>query len=101
MEILQEFDHTGPVVSSPLDPYSKLTAKDGPLLPNPTIYRHLGGKLNYLTHTRPDLSFVVLKLIQSMQKKPTQSHYSTALRVLRYPSIDPSQGIILSSDPSL
>lgn len=36
LELLQEFDHTGPEVSSFLDPYSKLTADDGPLLPNPT-----------------------------------------------------------------
>nr|XP_016501596.1 PREDICTED: uncharacterized protein LOC107819920 [Nicotiana tabacum] len=77
-----------------------LREKEGPLLPNPTVYQHLVGKLNYLTHTQPDLSFVVLKLSQFMQS-PRLSHFSVALRVLRYLNLNPSQGIILNSQPSL
>jgi len=99
-ELLDEFDSSGSIVTSPLDPYSKLQHDDGPLLANPTLYRHLVGKLNYLTHTRPDLSFAVLCLSQYMQR-PTESHLSAAFRVLRYLRADPGQGILLSSDPSL
>lgn len=63
LELLQEFDYSHlPMVSSPLDPSFKLTVSSGPLLPDPTLYRRLVGKLNYLTHTKPVLSFPILTL---------------------------------------
>ncbi|XP_055823367.1 uncharacterized mitochondrial protein AtMg00810-like [Solanum dulcamara] len=99
MNLLKEFDCTGSSVSSPLDPYMKLQADDGPLLDNPTEYRHLVGKLNFLTHTRPDLSYAILCLSQYMQQH-CLSHFSAAQRVLRYLREDPGQGILLSSTPS-
>lgn len=97
--ILKEFNFSGSAVSSSLDPYSKLGADDGPLYSDPTLYRYLVGKLNYLTNTRPDLSFVVFCLSQFMQR-PCLSHFTAGLRVLRYLSADPSHGIFLSSYPS-
>ncbi|XP_019266623.1 PREDICTED: uncharacterized protein LOC109244048 [Nicotiana attenuata] len=99
LELLQEFNCTGTRISSPLDPSTKLQADLGPPLDDPTLYCHLVGKLNYLTNTRPDLSFAVLSLSQYMQK-PCLSHLSAAQRVLRYLRTDPSQGILLSSHPS-
>ncbi|XP_019239733.1 PREDICTED: uncharacterized protein LOC109219712 [Nicotiana attenuata] len=100
LDMLNEFEvsHLGRV-TSPLDPSSKLQADDGRPLQNPTVYQHLVGKLNYLTNTRPDLSFAVLTLSQYMQK-PCLSHFTTALRVLKYLSSDPGQGILLSAAPS-
>nr|XP_016511714.1 PREDICTED: uncharacterized mitochondrial protein AtMg00810-like [Nicotiana tabacum] len=89
----------GAAVSSPLDPYAKLHADLGAPMNNPTIFFHLVGKLNYLTNTRPDLSFAVLCLSQYMQQ-PTFPHFSATLRVLRYLRSDPSQGIFLSANPS-
>ncbi|XP_062118388.1 uncharacterized mitochondrial protein AtMg00810-like [Humulus lupulus] len=56
---------------------------DGEPLQNPTEYRSIIGGLQYLTHTRPDLSFAVNKLSLFLQA-PTSAHWSAAKRVLRY-----------------
>jgi hypothetical protein len=48
-----------------------------------TLYRQLVGSLLYLTHTRPDLSFVVVLVARYMQT-PHESHWKAAKRILRY-----------------
>ena len=48
-----------------------------------TLYRQLVGKLLYLTHTRPDLSFVV-GLVARFMQNPRESHWKAAKRILRY-----------------
>eukprot|EP00253_Pinus_taeda_P023315 PITA_23315 len=46
-----------------------------------TLYRQILGKILYLTHTRPDLSFVV-GLVAWFMQKPRQSHWKAAKRIL-------------------
>lgn len=46
-------------VSTPIDTKAKLSASSGTPLDNPSIYRSLAGALQYLTHTRPNISHVV------------------------------------------
>eukprot|EP00253_Pinus_taeda_P013207 PITA_13207 len=48
-----------------------------------TLYRQLVGKLLYLTHTRPDLSFAV-GLVARFLQNPRESHWKAAKRILRY-----------------
>eukprot|EP00253_Pinus_taeda_P023024 PITA_23024 len=48
-----------------------------------TLYRQLVGKLLYLTHTRPDLSFAV-GLVARFMQNPRGSHWKAAKRILRY-----------------
>ncbi|XP_019176811.1 PREDICTED: uncharacterized protein LOC109172110 [Ipomoea nil] len=50
---------------------------------NPTQYRRIVGALQYLTITRPDLSFAVNRLCQYMHS-PTDDHWGLVKRVLRY-----------------
>ncbi|GKD60774.1 ribonuclease H-like domain-containing protein [Tanacetum coccineum] len=52
------------------------------VLDNVTEYQKLIGKLIYLTHTRPDISYSIHCLSQFMHK-PLRSHVKISLRVLR------------------
>ena len=46
-------------VDTPMDPNVKLVPGQGESLVDPGRYRRLVGKLNYLTITRPDISFPI------------------------------------------
>eukprot|EP00253_Pinus_taeda_P018554 PITA_18554 len=59
-----------------------LTSKEGNEFEDATKYKQLVGSLNYLTTTRPDISFVVGILSRFMQK-PCKGHRSVAKRILR------------------
>lgn len=52
----------------PMDSALKLTHDLAKSLPGPTPYKHLIGKLIYLTITRPDIAFSVHILSEFMQK---------------------------------
>ncbi|WVZ13411.1 hypothetical protein V8G54_010977 [Vigna mungo] len=84
LEILTEFGLTGcKPATSPSNPTVKLKDDEGALVSDPTTYRRLIGKLQYLTNTRPDISFVVQQVSQFMSK-PRQSHLHAAFRILKY-----------------
>jgi len=61
----------------------KLSTKIGSLLANPKSYRRIIGRLLHLTVTRPDISYDVQHLSQSLQA-PKEPHYQAALHVPRY-----------------
>ena len=71
--------------ATPLPVNIKLHATDSPLYSNPTHYRSLVGKLNFLTLNRPDLAFTVQTLGQFMQN-PTEAHYQALTHTLNYVS---------------
>jgi histone deacetylase 1/2 len=72
-------------ISTPLSTSEKLSAHEGvPLDPNDAKnYRSIVGALQYLTLTRPDISFSVNKVCQFLHA-PTDTHWSTVKRILRY-----------------
>ncbi|XP_027165958.1 uncharacterized protein LOC113765914 [Coffea eugenioides] len=53
--------------SAPIIPNMQLTADGGELVSDPEMYRRLVGKLYYLTVTRLDIAYSVLKLIKDLQ----------------------------------
>jgi hypothetical protein len=61
----------------------KLSCDDGSKEVNGTVYRQMVGSMNYLTTTRPDISYFVSVLSQFMVK-PHESHWNAAKEVLRY-----------------
>ena len=77
-------------VDTPMDPNVKLVPSQGELLRDPGRYRRLVGKLNYLTITRPDISFPMSVVSQFLQS-PCDSHWDTVVRILRYIKGKPGQ----------
>lgn len=95
--MLTEFDCSNmSSVVSPLDFSTKLLPGEGIHVPYPSIYRTLVGKLNFLTNTRPDLSFVVQHLSQFMSD-PREPHWKAVIHVLRYLKSDTDQGLFFSN----
>ncbi|GJW19138.1 ribonuclease H-like domain-containing protein [Tanacetum coccineum] len=67
---------------TPIDTEKKL-GPEGSLVTDPTLYRSLAGSLQYLTFTRPDLSYAVQQLCLYMHD-PREPHLNAMKRVLRY-----------------
>ncbi|XP_019263111.1 PREDICTED: uncharacterized protein LOC109240886 [Nicotiana attenuata] len=101
LDLLREYDclHS-PALASPLDPTVKLKAKEGTPLLDPTSYRKLIGKLNFLTNTRLDIAYGVQHLSQFMQD-PREPHLQAAHRMLRYLKKDPTLGLYFSNTDDL
>lgn len=86
-------------VTTPLPTSPKLTLHGGTLLGDGTEYRSVVGSLQYLTFTRPDISFAVTRLSQFMHK-PTIDHGNAAKRILRYLAGTSSHGIFIHKNSS-
>ncbi|KAJ0858993.1 putative RNA-directed DNA polymerase [Helianthus annuus] len=69
-------------VDTPLSTTDIFHSKGDPFH-DPTLYRSLVGALQYLTITRPDLSYDVNQVSQHFQF-PTVSHFQSVKRILRY-----------------
>ena len=79
-------------VDTPMDPNVKFVPGQGESFGDPGRYRRLVGKLNYLTITRPDISFSVSVVSQFLQS-PCDSHWDAVIRILRYIKSTPGQGV--------
>lgn len=71
--------------NTPLSTSEKLSSTQGAVLGqnDATQYRSIVGALQYLTLTRPNISFSVNKVCQYLQQ-PTVDHWSAVKRILRY-----------------
>ena len=55
-------------------------------------YQRLVGKLIYLSHTRPDISFAV-SVVSQFMNNPSEEHMEAVYRILRYLKMTPGQGL--------
>uniref|UniRef100_A0A251UUV8 Putative reverse transcriptase, RNA-dependent DNA polymerase n=1 Tax=Helianthus annuus TaxID=4232 RepID=A0A251UUV8_HELAN len=88
--------------TTPVDLSAKLSATDGALFLDPTLYRSLAGALQYLTFTRTNISYAVQRVCLFMHE-PRDPHYAFLNRILRYlqGTIDYGLRIIKSASHSL
>jgi histone deacetylase 1/2 len=89
-------------VSTPMSVQDKLAADQGtPLLGDSVFdYRSTVGGLQYLTLTRPDISYAVNKVCQYLAK-PTTVHWEAVKRILRYVKGTADIGLRIRKSPSM
>jgi histone deacetylase 1/2 len=87
--------------STPMATTKKLSAYEGtPLgVQDSTRFRSIVGALQYLTLTRPDISFAVNKVCQFLHA-PTSVHWTAVKRILRYVRHTASLGLKISKSSS-
>jgi histone deacetylase 1/2 len=87
--------------ATPMSSTDKITAADGVLLSSAdaTEYRSIVGGLQYLTITRPDISYAVNRVCQYLHE-PRDTHWSAVKRILRYVSLTVSYGLHIRPNPS-
>jgi hypothetical protein len=75
----------------------KLHQNDEERLPDPSLYRQLVGRINYLNITRHDISFVVQQVSQFMHT-PCKDHLASIRRIIRYLRGTSGHGLFLPKE---
>lgn len=76
-----------------MDPNVKLLPNQGEPYTDSGRYRRLVGKLNYLTLTRPDISFPV-SVVSKFLNSPYDNHWEAVIRILKYIKGSPGKGLV-------
>ena len=77
-----------------MDPKVSLTASDGELLSDSSLYKRSIGRLLYLTLSRLDITFAVHKLSQFLAQ-PREPHLQATYYLIRYLKNSPGRGLSL------
>ncbi len=70
-------------ISIPLKQNVKLSANEGNLVKDTTMYRRIVGSLIYMTITRPNLSYAI-KVVSQFIQTPRKPHLDPMRHILRY-----------------
>ncbi|KAF5462671.1 hypothetical protein F2P56_018659 [Juglans regia] len=81
-------------VSLPMSTSTSLSKFDSTTFDDPHLYRSTVGTLQYLSLTRPDISFTINKVCQFMHH-PSISHWAVAKRILCYLKNTIDHGLLL------
>uniref|UniRef100_A0A251S5S9 Putative reverse transcriptase, RNA-dependent DNA polymerase n=1 Tax=Helianthus annuus TaxID=4232 RepID=A0A251S5S9_HELAN len=87
-------------VATPVDTGSKLGANSSAPFHDPTTYRSLAGALQYLTFTRPDISYAVQQICMHMHS-PSNDHWHALKRIIRYIQGTTDYGLYLNPAPTI
>jgi hypothetical protein len=85
--------------STPVDTQAKLSEDMGDSVEDPTGYRSLVGAPQYLTFTRPDISYAVQQVCLHMHD-PREPHLAALKRLLRYLRGTVDYGLLLHRSTS-
>ncbi|OIT24891.1 putative mitochondrial protein [Nicotiana attenuata] len=83
---------------TPVDTKEKVSATSSTTYEDPTLYRSLAGALQYLTFTRPDISYAVQQVCLHMHD-PRVDHMQALKRIIRYIQGTLDYGLHLYSSP--
>ncbi|CAL9000527.1 unnamed protein product [Prunus brigantina] len=94
VDLLKRFNMTDcKPCPTPLPSDTRLSCMDGDPLSDPSTYRSMVGGLQYLTLSRPDISFAVNQVCQFMHN-PRSSHLQVVKRIFRYIKGTVEQGLV-------
>ena len=82
---------------TPMDANVKLDRKGNDEPVDKGQFQRLVGKLIYLAHTRPDITFVVSCVSQFMHS-PSKSHLDVVYRILKYLKGTPGRGLLFQKN---
>jgi hypothetical protein len=85
--------------TTPVDTKGKQSEAEGPSVTDPTAYRSLAGALQYLTFTRPDITYAVQQVCLHMHD-PREPHLTALKRLLRYLRGTVDYGLLLHRSSS-
>ncbi|WVZ59360.1 hypothetical protein U9M48_009511 [Paspalum notatum var. saurae] len=85
--------------STPADTQAKLSEYVGTPIADPTAYQSLASVLQYLTFTRPDITYAVQQVCLHMHD-PREPHLTALKRLLRYLRGTVDYGLLLHRSSS-
>ena len=84
-------------LDTPIDHNHKLGINLDRVLVDKRRYRRLVGNLICLSHTRPDIAYVVVVVSQFMHA-PLEDHLEVVMRILRYLKATPDMSLLFSKN---
>ena len=81
--------------STPIEQNHNLSSESGETV-DKEQYQKLVGRLIYLSHTRPDISFAISMVSQFMHD-PKSHHMDAVMQIIRYLKSCPGRGLLYKS----
>lgn len=101
LDLLKKFGVLGSkLVDDPIEFNHKIGKLDGGKKIDREKFQRLVGRLIYLSHTRPNISFA-MSVISQFMHAPQVEHLEAAFRILKYLKGSPSRGLIFKKGKEL